>query len=1117
MVRHTSSKPFFRVNMLFALAAVLLFPAKLISRDPGPVWHSSYSPVRTNLTAVVMLSPSEGYAAGKYLLRCTSGRWEMVSGLPWTSSVNAIHALSSNALYAATVEETNESVLYFYDGKRWTRRPHPLANFITAIALDAEGRGWLGGWGEFARFDGRQWKRYPPTPGVSTVRGIVGADEQELRICTEGFGVFRFRNDRWEQEIAQDTLSAFTVLGPNSAAAVCRSVLWVWNGTAWYPHSADPQLDRSVTVRLSPGGVWFAVGMNGMLLRYGTNGWQKVPVPVRHRLNDIALTGSTAGWIVGENGTILSTDPVSQSPDGAPAGFRSVQVFQSGKGLEGEYGVAFEDVNGDGKDDLYTVSLYNQNLLFINQTEQGGEVQFRDETVLRNAAGGEPDTSLYSTRDIDQGIGIADIDNDGDRDLILCSLVGHNSLFLNRGDGYFLDVSHQHGPSDVTASRTNSAAFADADNDGDLEMFTANENGSNLMFENDGNGYFRDITRSAGLLTEGGGVGSTFGDVDGDGKSDLVVTSWNARCRLYRNVSDASGIRFEDVTVRSGIGGAPYERSNGAVFGDIDNDGDLDLVIAKRKGAVALFLNDGSGVFTDIAPAALSTDTLITYGVALADLNNDGWQDLYLSNVGTNRLYINNGNRTFTDRTYEYGVQHTGYNTGVVTGDVERDGDLDLYAATYINGESRLFVNGLNDRRWITVAIEGTRSNRDGVGARVSIHSSGKTGKDRTLIGLREVTSGSGYASHPSLTVHFGLPDEGAYDVVVHFPASGISRTLSGVRAGTHLLVREETGAARSTTLAARSLQRMLIDPSMQREAMMAGMVALLLGGSIRWGRRRSGWGAAQLTAFHLPVALLYGIISALLFYDRSLTGRWLPLFLVTVYFALLHLYYERVVLVRTALREKEETRRQIARDLHDDIASTLSSATIYLNILKRSLRRPTLSQSGLLAKVDDAIGSASEGMTDIVWAIAPKHDTLGDLVTRIRMMVSETAGSHGSTAAFNIGEITAAAPVSDTVRRNIYLIMKEAVRNSCTHSHGDRIEFAVMCREGRTSFVLSDNGRGVDAAAAERPADDVLHGHGLSNMLSRAQEIGAEFSIAPGSAGGTVVTVSIEMTHLHH
>lgn len=1063
-----------------------------------------------------MLSPSEGYAVGRYLLRCSSGRWEMVAGIPWTSSVNAFQVLSPHALYAATLEETNESILYFYNGQRWTRRPHPLANFITAIALDEAGRGWLGGWGEFARFDGQHWKRYPPTPGVSSVRGIVGSNEQNLRIMTEGYGVFRFRSERWEQEIAQDTLSAFTVNGTNSAFAVCRNTLWVWDGVSWRVHSSDPQLSTAIAIRPVSNGELVAVGKHGAVLRYSAGLWRTVPVPVTKRLNDIAISGGS-GWIVGENGTILCTDSMLALTDDTPAGFRSLQVFQSGKGLEGEYGVAIEDVNGDGKDDLYTVSLYNQNLLFINQTEQHGDAQFRDESVLRNVAGGEADTSLYSTRDIDQGVGIADIDNDGDRDLILCSLVGHNSLFLNRGHGHFLDVSHPYGQSEVPSARTNTAAFADADNDGDLELFTANENGTNRLFKNDGNGHYRDITAEAGLLSTAGGVCAVFGDVDGDGRSDLAVTFWNDRCRFYRNISDGSAIRFEDVTDRAGIGGEEYERSNGAAFGDIDNDGDLDLVIAKRKGPAAVFQNDGSGIFTDIGRSAVGTDTLITYGVLLADLNNDGWLDLYLSNVGTNRFYVNNGGGTFTDRTFEYGLQHTGYNTGAASGDVDGDGDLDLYAATYINGESRLFVNDRNDRQWITIAVEGTRSNRDAVGARVLVHAPAAVGRERTLIAFREVVSGSGYASHSSLTVHVGLPEEGVYDVTVYFPATKITRTLSGVRTGTHVFVSEETGFDRRATLAARSVQRMVIDPSMQREAMMAGAVLLLLGGSMHWGRRRSGWGAVQLTAFHLPVALLYGIGSSLLFYDRSMTGRWLPLFIVIVFFALLHLYYERVVLVRTARREKEETRRQIARDLHDDIASTLSSATIYLNILKRSLRRPTAAQSGLLSKVDDAIGSASEGMTDIVWAIAPKHDTLGDLVTRIRMMVAEAAESHGIASSFRIDGVTAAEPVSDIVRRNIYLIMKEAVRNSCTHAQGDRIEFTVRQEQGMTIFDLADNGRGVDAAAAARPVDDVLHGHGLSNMQSRAQEIGADLRLAPGKDGGTVVTVSIEMTHLHH
>jgi two-component system sensor histidine kinase UhpB len=243
------------------------------------------------------------------------------------------------------------------------------------------------------------------------------------------------------------------------------------------------------------------------------------------------------------------------------------------------------------------------------------------------------------------------------------------------------------------------------------------------------------------------------------------------------------------------------------------------------------------------------------------------------------------------------------------------------------------------------------------------------------------------------------------------------------------------------------------------------------------------------------------------------------PLSVVAVPLLVLHLYYERVVLKRIGIREKEHTRRQIASDLHDDIASTLSSATIYLNVLKNSFKRPSQKQRELLLKIDDAIGSASEGMTDIVWTIAPKHDTLGDLITRIRILVTETVSAHNITAEFRIDEVEEQAAISELVRRNIYLIMKEGMNNIRKHANASLVSFSVLHEDRTLRFILSDNGRGLarNRTASKNAADTILHGNGIGNMQNRAKEIGAAFELRSASGGGTELEVSIEMMQLHH
>ncbi|MFZ4620470.1 MAG: FG-GAP-like repeat-containing protein [Bacteroidota bacterium] len=1102
----------------------VLFCVMVIIRITGaqtaqPQWRIVSSPVRTDLNHLEMSGEGEGYAAGKYLLQCRRGVWRMMDDLPWTSDVNTFQSIGPRSIYASTLEPTNESFFYHFNGTQWRRIGHPLANFITAIAFTENGTGWLGGWGQMAYFNGTTWRMYPPIPNVSSVMGIVGTSDADLQIYTGDMGIYRLAEGAWRQSMPAESLHAFKKLGPREAQVIQGSVMMELSNGEWKRHSSDPMLASISSVCREPSGVLWGAGANGSVVRYDGTKWKKIPVPTSEQLNAISIDSKENGFILGNNGSILRLDRNgSEGPAAITAGFHREQIFFSGKGLDGEYGVAIEDVNGDGANDLYTVSLYNQNLLFINQQGKGG--LFRDETAMRGAAGGEADTTISTIRDIDQGVGVSDLDNDGDREMLMCSLVGHNNLLLNKGGGYFQDVSHQEHRGTFPAGRSNSVSFADVDNDGDLDMFIANEMTTNRLFLNNGGGYFSDVTAGSGLETERGGICSTFGDIDGDGKADLVVTFWTDRCRLYKNVSTKeSGARFIDITDLSGVGGAAYDRSNGTAFGDIDNDGDLDLFIAKRKSPNKLFRNDGGGKFMDISAAAIGRDTLISYGISCADLNNDGWLDLYLSNVGSNRLYVNNRNGTFTDRTFEYGIQHSGYNTGSAVGDVDGDGDIDLYSATYINGESVLFLNNINDSNFVEVTVEGTVSNRDAVGAVVRLYEAGKAGESSALLQYREVNSGSGYASHNALQVHFGADHTKRYDVMVTFPASGITRTIGNVQGGKRIIVREEEGAARTATIFGKFFLREVNDPKTLNESFKFVIMLVLCFGSFLIGRRRTGWDTALQTAVHVPVILLFILLTGYFYYEQGLLYVLLPFVTVLTILTIIHLYYERVVLKRIALREKENTRDQIARDLHDDIASTLSSATIYLNVLQQSFKRRTVQQNDLLKKINEAIGTASEGMTDIVWAIAPKHDTLGDLTARIRIMVADVSSAHSLTAEFRIDDIEEQLAISAMVRRNIFLIFKEGMNNIHKHAHARVVIFSVR-RKGKTvEFALTDDGKGIppDIKFQKSEEELLLHGNGLGNMKHRAQEIKAQFEFRSTPSGGTSIVLSMQMMHLHH
>jgi len=266
------------------------------------------------------------------------------------------------------------------------------------------------------------------------------------------------------------------------------------------------------------------------------------------------------------------------------------------------------------------------------------------------------------------GVAWGDYDNDGDLDLYIANESSTNKLFRNDGGGTFVDVTSSP-LGDAGDGR--GVAWGDYDNDGDLDLYLANENQGNKLFRNDGGGTFVDVT-SAPLDDTGNSRGVAWGDYDNDGDLDLYLANYGQANKLFRN--DGGGT-FVDAT--SGpLGDAGV--SSGVAWGDYDNDGDLDLYLANNHQANKLLRNDGGGTFVDATSGPLG-DTDSGWGVAWGDYDNDGDLDLYLAKtLQANKLFRNDGGGTFADAT-SGPLGDTGTSFGVAWGDYDNDGDLDLY------------------------------------------------------------------------------------------------------------------------------------------------------------------------------------------------------------------------------------------------------------------------------------------------------------------------------------------------------------------------------------------------------------------------------------------------------
>jgi hypothetical protein len=400
-----------------------------------------------------------------------------------------------------------------------------------------------------------------------------------------------------------------------------------------------------------------------------------------------------------------------------------------------------------------------------------------------------------------------DYDNDGRLDVFVMrggwETPIRNSLLHNNGDGTFSDVTAAAGLAGAV-HRTHTAAWADFDNDGLLDLFVGHEMSFSQLFRNRGDGTFEDVTVRAGMRFRSLTKGAAWGDIDNDGLPDLYVSNFGERNLLFHNKGDG---RFEEVALERGVS-EPYY-SFATWFFDYDNDGWQDLLVLTDVPTVeeqareylglppngetlAVYHNRGDGTFEN-ATKALGLDKAIpTMGSNFGDIDNDGFLDFYLGTGAPsyailipNRLFRNQAGRHFVDVTESSGTGHLQKGHGVSFADFDNDGDEDIFSnmgGAYLGDKypDALFENPGNGNNWIGLRLVGTRTNRAAIGARIRVvldrDENGHEGQR-----VRWVTSGGSFGSSP-LMQHVGLgPRTRARRVEIDWPVSHTRQVVEGL------------------------------------------------------------------------------------------------------------------------------------------------------------------------------------------------------------------------------------------------------------------------------------------------------------------------------------------------
>ena len=430
--------------------------------------------------------------------------------------------------------------------------------------------------------------------------------------------------------------------------------------------------------------------------------------------------------------------------------------------------VTWIDANNDGYVDL-----------FISNGKKGGENNFlylnRGDGTFSTVTG-DP---IVNDNMPSVGSSWADADNDGDADCAVANWYNQPNLFYeNIGKGAFKRL--KKGALVTNSGYSETASWGDYDNDGLVDLYVTHSEGnlSNVLYHNDGGNNFTKITTGLPVTDKFTSRSATWTDFDLDGDADLLVGNENQQFEnLYKNdgAGNFSAVSLEEIT---GYNPGNTMSTNSI---DFDNDGDLDFFFANNNGFNDLLRNNNDGTYSRLNNDEICTTPGHSFGSNWGDIDNDGDLDVYITNAFApgklnNFLYLNNGDGSFSRDTNSVTVGVGDWSYGCAFADYDNDGFLDLAVANCFGGAQRnaLYHNNGNENHWIEIQCVGKSSNRSAIGAKVKVTAiiNGKEVRQ-----LREISAQSGYCGQNMLTAHIGLGNAArCSEIVIEWPSGIIDK-----------------------------------------------------------------------------------------------------------------------------------------------------------------------------------------------------------------------------------------------------------------------------------------------------------------------------------------------------